>query len=100
MRMSDLLYSEHFDTNCRIEIEQSADHFHAHVELDGNLPIFPGDKVRVHGEPILMTFGEKVVEDRKVTISRANAARRLYTKIAGYFEMAELYEVSFTAGRL
>jgi hypothetical protein len=47
-----------------------------------------------------MTFGEKIVEDRTVTISRASPLRRAYTKIAGYFEMAELYEVSFTAGRL
>ncbi len=98
--MESLMFSEHFDTNCRIEIEQSPDHFHAHVELEGNLPIFPGDKVRVHGKPIQMTFGEKIVEDRTVTISRASPLRRAYTKVAGYFEMAELYEVSFTAGRL
>ncbi len=98
--MESLMFSEHFDTNCRIEIEQSPDHFHAHVELEGNLPIFPGDKVCVHGKPIQMTFGEKIIEDRTVTISRASPLRRAYTKIAGYFEMAELYEVSFTAGRL
>lgn len=98
--MASLMYSAQFDTNCRIEIEQSPDHFHAHVELEGNLPIFPGDKVLVHGAPVQMTFGEKIVEDRRVTISRASSLRRAYTKVAGYLELAELYEVSFSAGRL
>ena len=32
--MTWLFSTEAFDTPCRIEIEQSAEHFHAHVELD------------------------------------------------------------------
>lgn len=98
--MSGLFFSETFDTQCRVEIEQSPDHFHAHVELAGNVPIYPGDSVLVHGGPIMVSFGEKVVYDRTATVQRAGKMRRIWTKFTGYFEMAELYEVSFTAGKL
>ncbi|MEH6789318.1 hypothetical protein [Parasphingorhabdus sp.] len=98
--MTGLFSSRAFDTGCRVEIEQSPDHFHAHVELDGNLPIYPGDSVRIHGEPIMVAFGEKVSFDRIATVRRAGLLRRAWTKATGYLEMAELYEVSFTPGRL
>ncbi len=98
--MMTLLSGKKFDTNCRIEIEQSPEHFHAHVELDGNIPIYPGDRVQVHGDPVNVSFGEKVVFDRSATVQRAGWLRRTWTKFAGHFEMAELYEVSFTPGRL
>ncbi len=98
--MTSLFSSQKFDTSCRIEIEQSHEHFHAHVELDGDIPIYPGDRVRVHGAPVTVAFGEKVSFDRNATVQRAGLIRRAWTKFAGYFEMAELYEVSFTPGRL
>ncbi|WP_379551878.1 hypothetical protein ACRAQ7_08390 [Erythrobacter sp. W53] len=98
--MMGFLTSESFETRCRIEIEQSPDHFHAHVKLDGNVPIFPGDSVQVHGEPVMVSFGEKVSFDRSATVHRAGPLRRAWTKLAGHFEMAELYEVSFNPGRL
>lgn len=89
-----------FETRCRIEIEQSQEQFHAHVELDGDIPIFPGDSVEVHGAPVRIAFGEKVVFDRTATVRRAGALRRAWTRFAGHFELAELYEVSFNPGRL
>jgi hypothetical protein len=98
--MTALFSSQAFDTPCRVEIEQSAEHFHAHVELEGNVPIYPGDQVRVHGAPIMVAFGEKVVFNRMATVQRAGLLRRAWTKFTGYFELAELYEVSFTPGRL
>ena len=98
--MTRLLSSETFDTPCRIEVEQSADHFHAHVELDGDIEIQPGDRVQVHGDPIMVAFGESVVLHRHATVRRAGLLRRAWTKFSGHFEMAELYEVSFTPGRL
>lgn len=98
--MIGLLASKSFDTGCRIEIEQSSDHFHAHVKLDGNVPIFPGDSVQVHGEPVMVSFGEKVSFDRDATVRRASPLRRAWTKLSGHFEMAELYEVSFNPGKL
>lgn len=98
--MTRLFSTERFDTACRIEIEQSPEHFHAHVELAGDVAIQPGDQVRVHGDPIMVGFGERRVFDRTATVQRAGLLRRLWTRIASNFELAELYEVSFTPGRL
>jgi hypothetical protein len=95
-----LFSPEPFDTPCRIEIEQSPEHFHAHVELAGDIQIQPGDKVKVHGAPIMVAFGERRVFERNATVQPAGLLRRAWTKFAGHFEMAELYEVSFTPGRL
>lgn len=98
--MTRLFSTERFDTPCRIEIEQSADHFHAHVELAGDIPIYPGDRVQVHGAPVMIEFGQRVSFDRHATVERAGLLRRAWTRFAGHFELAELYEVSFTPGKL
>jgi hypothetical protein len=98
--MSGLFFAGRFDTPCRIEIEQSPDHFHAHVELAGDIAIAPGDRVQVHGEPITIGFGERRVFDRIATVERAGPLRRAWTRFASNFELTELYEVSFTPGRL
>jgi hypothetical protein len=89
-----------FDIPCRIEIEQSEEHFHAHVELEGDVPIFPGDKVRVHGAPVRVAFGQSVVFDRVATVTRAGPLERAWTKAIAYFDLRELYEVSFSPGRI
>ena len=85
-----------FDTPCRVEVEHSDEHLHAHVELAGGVEIGPGDRVLVHGDPISVGFGERCVVDRIATVERASTAERLWTKFAGHFEMTELYEVSFS----
>lgn len=92
--------SRSFETPCRIEIAQTPDHFHAHVVLEGDVAIEPGDRVRVHGAPISVPFGVTQVFHRIATVERAGPLRRLWTRIAGHFELSELYEVSFTSRRL
>lgn len=89
-----------FDTPCVISVEQSEDHFHAHVELDGGIAIEPGDRVRVHGDPIQVSFGERVTFNRMATVMRAGPVERAWTKLAAYFDLKELYEVSFNPGRV
>ena len=89
-----------FDTPCRIEVEHSDEYLCAHVELAGGVAINPGDQVRVHGEPIHVEFGERRVFDRIATVERAGPIERLWTKFLGHFEMAELYEVSFSDRKL
>jgi hypothetical protein len=89
-----------FDIPCRIEIEQSEEHFHAHVELEGDVPIYPGDKVRVHGAPVRVAFGQSAVFDRVATVTRAGPLERAWTKVIAYFDLRELYEVSFSPGRI
>ena len=89
-----------FDIACRIAVEQSEAHFHAHVELAGDVAIEPGDRVRVHGDPIRVKFGESTVIERTATVTRAGPLRRAWTRLASYLDFGELYEVSFTPGAL
>jgi hypothetical protein len=94
------LTAESFETPCTITVEQSSEHFHAHVELADEIAIEPGDKVRVHGAPIQIPFGTRQVFERRATVTRASPLARTLTRIAAYFDLSELYEVSFNAGRI
>jgi hypothetical protein len=87
-----------FDVPCTIEIENTFDSLHAHVDLDGDVVIGPGDEVLVHGDPIRVPFGEKVTLHRQATVTKATRLDRVLTKIAARFELTELYEVSFSSG--
>jgi hypothetical protein len=89
-----------FELPCTITVEQSPEHFHAHVELADEIDIQPGDKVRVHGAPIQIPFGTRQVFERRATVTRAGPLKRGLTKLAAYLDLAELYEVSFNAGRI
>jgi hypothetical protein len=90
------LRTTRFDTKCTVDLEHSDDYLRAHVELAGGVAIGPGDRVRIHGAPISVGFGERRVVERIATVERVSTVERLWTKFAGHFEMAELYEVSFT----
>jgi hypothetical protein len=85
---------------CTIDIEHTESSLHAHVELDGDVALMPGDRVRVHGEPIRLAFGQRLVLRRGATVERAGWLERQWTKFAAGFGLSELYEVSFTPGRL
>lgn len=88
-----------FDIPCTVEIAQTHDCFHAHLILDGDIAIHPGDQVHLHGEPIRLAFGETLVERRRATVVRAGLLRRIWTRFTARFELQELYEVSFTPAR-
>lgn len=88
-----------FDVPCTIEIENTFDSLHAHVELDGDVAIEAGDQVHVHGSTIRVPYGEKLTLRRNATVTRAGSFDRAITKIAAWFELTELYEVSFSSGR-
>lgn len=85
-----------FDTPCRVEVEHSDEFLCAHVVLANDYAVGPGDRIRVHGAPISVGFGERRVIERTATVERAGMVERLWTKFAGHFEMNELYEVSFS----
>lgn len=95
-----MIAARSFEVPCQIAIEQSEDHFHAHVELAGDIAIHPGDRVRVHGAPIQVRFGERAIYDRIATVTRAGPIQRSWTRFAAYFDLKELYEVSFNPGSL
>lgn len=85
--------------DCTIEIENTFESLHAHVDLHDARPVEAGDEVLVHGEPIRVKYGEKVTLERRATITRAGTLERLMTKLAARLELTELYEVSFSSGR-
>jgi predicted thioesterase len=88
------------ETPCTIEVEHSETSLHAHVNLDDNTPLQPGDRVRVHGASIQPVWGEKLTLRRMATVERASWLERQWTKISSNLELYELYEVSFTERRL
>jgi len=88
-----------FDVPCTVEIEQTSETLHAHVLLDGDVQIRPGDEVLVHDAPSGVAFGERLVVRRTATVVRGSALDRLRARIEGYLELTELYEVSFSDGR-
>lgn len=88
-----------FDVGCTIEIEQTAESLHAHVSLDGDVEIHPGDEVTIHGAPVKIAFGECLNLRRTATVVRAGTLKRVLAHVAGYLELTELYEVSFSDGR-
>lgn len=83
---------------CTVEIEQTAESLHAHVDLDG-IAAEPGDEVIVHGAPSCIPFGEKMTIRCRATVVRAGPLQRLKARYEGYLELTELFEVSFSAGR-
>ncbi len=88
------------ETACTIRIEHSEDNLHAHVELDGDAHLEPGDAVHVHGAAIEVAFGQRLTLRRPVTIVRAGWFARHWTRLRARFELSELYELSFTPRRL
>lgn len=83
---------------CTVEIENTSESLHAHVELDG-VDVGPGDEVIVHGAPMHVPFGERATFACEATVLRAGLVERLKARIEGYLELTELYEVGFSEGR-
>ena len=86
------------DVGCTIRIENTWESLQAHVELDGDLKIAPGDEVIVHGEPVVVPYGESRVLRRQATVIRAGAIERTWTRLTGDLEFLELCEFSFSSG--
>jgi hypothetical protein len=83
---------------CWVDIENTAERLHAHVELDGYDP-GPGDEVIVHDAPTDVPFGEHVRVRCRATVVPASRLAGLISRAAGYLELTELYEVGFSEGR-
>jgi hypothetical protein len=88
-----------FDIGCTIEIERTGESLHAHVSLDDDIEIRPGDEVTIHGAPVAVAFGDSVKLRRRATVVRGGKLKRILAHMAGYLELTELYEVSFSDGR-
>ena len=86
-----------FDVPCTVEIEQTSETLHAHVMLDGDIDIRPGDEVKVHDAPTDIKFGERIVVRRTATVVRGSALDRIWARIEGYLELTELYEITVSS---
>lgn len=86
--------SERVEVICHVDIEQTAESFHAHAVPDG-IEINPGDEVLVHGVPTQIEFGDKILMECPATVTRANWFVRQWTQMTAIFELTELYEVGF-----
>lgn len=88
--------AKRLDVGCTIRVSHTFESLHAHVELDGNVPIYPGDEVIVHGAPVKVPYGETADIRRTATIVRAGPLERLWTRATGRLEVMELLEFSFS----
>ena len=79
---------------CDVDIEKTAESFHAHAVPDG-IDIQPGDVVVVHDMPDHVAFGDCYQRRGRATVFRAGPVARMWTRFAGLFELNELYEVGF-----
>ena len=79
---------------CTLEIERTADSFHAHAVPEG-IVLRPGDSVVVHGAPERLAFGERATYRSYATVTRAGPLERLRTRYSAIFELTELYHVGF-----
>jgi hypothetical protein len=85
---------------CTLRIEHTFESLEAHVELDGDLQPDVGDRILVHGAPVSVPFGQGLVLRRMATLTRAGFLERVMTRLHAMFLLTELYEVSFSDGRV
>lgn len=90
-----LLARRPFEIGCTVEVENRFESLGAHVVLDGDLALEPGDRVLVHGPPIAVPFGASLSERRRATVRRAGPLRAFWAKHVRGWELHELYEVGF-----
>lgn len=88
------------DVMCTVHVVNTFESLAAHVELDNGVTVEPGDEVLVHGNPMIVPYGETATERRKATITRANWLERKWVKMTGDLEFMELLEFSFSGEEL
>ena len=98
MNIFSVLRRRPVEAPCTIQIEHSPQSLHAHVEIDADFVIQPGDEVLVRDAPAAC-FGDNFVVRRTVTVTRAGPLERAWTRLIGHLELTELYDVSFTERR-
>ena len=87
--------SRRFDTGCLVEVIHRFEELGAHVRLDGDVALRPGDRVTVHGPQIRVPFGEARSERRRATVERAGPWRAFVARHVSGWRLTELYEVGF-----
>lgn len=88
---------DRLDTQCTIEIEHTFENLHAHVELDDDYQLGPGDQVKVHGAAVRLPFGERLTLRRPATVWKATPWERAWTRLRAQMELTDLYEITFSS---
>jgi uncharacterized Zn finger protein len=88
------------NVDCTIRVQNTWEALQAHVELDGDIKIQPGDEVIVHGERVVVPYGQSIELRRTATVIRAGAIERAWTRLTGDLEFMELCEFSFSGDKL
>ena len=92
------LFARRIEVPCTIEMAQTPETLHAHVDLQG-VDIGPGDEVRVHDAPSHLAYDTILMLDSRATVVHASWLKRTCTRLFSRFELGLLYEVSFTPER-
>jgi len=88
-----------FDVFCTVRVSHTFEELSAHVELEGEVPIHPGDRVLVHGAAINPPYGHVQTERRLATVTRAGWLERTWTRLTGDLDCLSLLDVSFSNRR-
>ena len=91
--------TERYDVGCTIEIQNTFESLHAHVDLDDAAELKPGDRVRVHGDIVVVEYGVSMSIRRIATVVKVNSFQSFFARIKGDLEIFEMFEVSFSDGR-
>jgi hypothetical protein len=91
--------SRSFDVSCTVRVSHRFEDLSAHVELDGDVQVEPGDRVLVHGVAINPPYGVVHVERRQATVTRASWLERTWTRLTGDADCLSLLDVSFSDRR-
>ena len=93
--MSPSFINRRFESGCLVEVINRFESLGAHVVLDGDIALAPGDRVTVHGAPIIVPFGETHSERRTATVTRAGPLRAFLARHVSSWDLTSLYEVGF-----
>lgn len=88
------LFRRRFEVDCTVDVEHTTESLHAYVFLDG-YEVGPGDEVTVKDPPPTPNFGGRVVRRCRATVVQAGLWGRIWTPVAAYLELTDLYEVGF-----
>jgi hypothetical protein len=94
MTLNWLLGRETVEATCAIDMEKTPESFHAY-SIPEDVEIRAGDQMLIHGAPTAIDFGERLTMTCRATVIRAGLLERVWTRIAAFHELTELYEVGF-----
>lgn len=83
-------------TACTVTVKHTEETLEAHVELDDGLLPQTGDRIKVYGQPVRVEYGSTITLRRSARLTRGSIFDKLWMRITAFFEMTDLYEVSFS----